>query len=148
MSSSMGACMSNPMYMGSAMDNNALFGGANDNNSVYSSASRRPTASSIVYDGAFNETFIKCSSTDQFMDVVVHVGRDRLGKLYAGLEVVSALDGKPRGPAPLDLVYCVDTSGSMGSQLGGKLPLIEAAKQFCVSLTAQLRDDDRVALVR
>jgi hypothetical protein len=148
-----------------------IAGAARDTNGFWAAmqSTRRPTPDAIVYDGVFNETYIKNSVTGELLDCFPHLGIDRKGKLFVGLEVyfmlfvfcillsdfhcskkvVSELDGKPRGPTPLDLVVCIDVSGSMQSGLGSTdhCSKLDAAKKFALELIQCMRDTDRIAIV-
>lgn len=103
----------------------------------------------LTYDGVFNESFIRCSTTDLLLEHIIHVGVNRKKQLFLGVEVVSNLDGKERGPTPLDIVFAVDVSGSMDSPLVGtsvlsKLSKLSAAKLFVSNVAKKMRADDRL----
>jgi Mg-chelatase subunit ChlD len=126
-------------------------GACQDTNSLRAALARnaRLNPELITYDGVFNETYLPNATTDQLLDVVLHAGRGRRNELLLGLEVVSALDGKPRpvDSPPLDLVVAIDTSGSMSSRLVDGGPKLEAAKDIVVRLTQVLRPEDRLGIV-
>lgn len=54
---------------------------------------------------------------------------------------IAATDAAPARRAPLDLAFALDRSGSMGGEK------IELVKQAVIAAVAQLREEDRVALV-
>eukprot|EP01124_Arcella_intermedia_P017040 TRINITY_DN236_c0_g1_i3.p1 TRINITY_DN236_c0_g1~~TRINITY_DN236_c0_g1_i3.p1 ORF type:complete len:527 (+),score=152.20 TRINITY_DN236_c0_g1_i3:64-1581(+) len=111
----------------------------------------RPPASSVVYDGAFNEHSIQASSTTQLIEPFGHCGIDRFGKLFVGVEIVSCFDGKPRNKdIPLDAVFVIDISGSMASQIGSsqnRINKLDAVKLFSEELTQKFEPGDTVSVV-
>lgn len=125
--------------LGAAQDLNALV-----------TKSGRPIAADVTYEGAFNESLLRASKTDLLLDLVLHSACYQ-GRIYAGLEVISFLDQKPRSPdVPLDLIICYDVSGSMGghlSALQSDVVKFDAAKKFSQLLVERMwPQEDRVAM--
>ena len=101
----------------------------------------------VTYCGSINENFFTCSQTSHLLEAFGHVGKDRFGKTFLGLEIVSMLDGKPRQDgSTLDIVVIVDVSGSMNDSINGKTKL-QHAKDFINRLVLNLWGDDYVSLV-
>lgn len=92
----------------------ASLGAARDTNIIQHQLTRgqKPSAKSIVYDGVFNEHYLKASNTKELLEPFGHCAVDRWGNLHLGIEVVSVLDGMPRpsDSLPLDVILVVDVS--------------------------------------
>lgn len=113
---------------------------------------RMPTRETLTYEGTFNEHvyYIGPREEERILTAcpfpMVHNGQP-----WIAVFLKSMLDGKPRGPEPLDLSIVIDISGSMQSRMdqgdAGHMNRLDCAKVGTEWIINEVcRPDDAVAV--
>mmetsp|Transcript_140870 Transcript_140870/g.450376 ORF Transcript_140870/g.450376 Transcript_140870/m.450376 type:complete len:531 (-) Transcript_140870:241-1833(-) len=133
--------------------------GAMDANAFKASlrGARLPAASSITYQGVFNEHSYSTglAETEHVVALQSVAGRVQCAAgaaeqsdLWVGCFLKSCRDGQPRDEVPIDIIVVLDISGSMSGSVGvGSSAIrLDLAKQALLRLLPMLRDGDRFGL--
>merc|ERR1712023_583875 len=111
-----------------------------------------PARDTLTYQGAFNEhTYYVGPPEESNVLTARPFPMVHKGQPWIAVFLKSMLDGKPRGPEPLDLSIVIDISGSMQSNMdqgdAGHMNRLDCAKLGTEWIVREvLRDDDAVAV--
>lgn len=129
--------------------NNACFDSSLEHNNV-------PSIDGITYQGVFNSTFFNADYSKDFKNNILDIDLDGLdwknpfsnqNERLLTIILKSKYDGVGYR-RPIDLIFCLDKSGSMSSHLkGSNETCISLAKKSIISMLKILNPDDKVCLI-
>eukprot|EP00656_Telonema_subtile_P015673 TRINITY_DN18243_c0_g1_i1.p1 TRINITY_DN18243_c0_g1~~TRINITY_DN18243_c0_g1_i1.p1 ORF type:complete len:526 (+),score=158.56 TRINITY_DN18243_c0_g1_i1:88-1665(+) len=116
------------------------------------SAGHMPDASTLTYQGVFNEHNYLVSPEDKHLVSTESFPILHKGQPWVAVFLKSALDGKPRNADPIDVSVVIDISGSMRGGMGYTVGTAMKSRLEHAQLGVQwlvrdvLRPDDRIAV--